>query len=62
VATVLNYAAEASTILAFLVVMPGACATARKRIREHRRSRHRPRYARPGRFCGRGGRHRLNRA
>ena len=35
-ATVLNYAAEASTILAFLVVMPGACATARKRIRERR--------------------------
>ena len=30
-ASVLSYAAEVSTVLAFLVVLSGACAAARKR-------------------------------
>jgi hypothetical protein len=47
-AAVLHYAAEASEVLAFLVMLPGACAAARKWAREHRR-RYRPRHARPGR-------------
>ena len=47
-ASVLNCAAEVSTILAFLVMLPGACAASRKRAGEHRRRAHRPRRARPG--------------
>ena len=47
-ASVLNCAAEVSTILAFLVMLPGACAASRKRAGEHRRRAYRPRRARPG--------------
>jgi hypothetical protein len=36
-ASVFHYAAEASEVLAFLVMLPGACAAARKWTREHRR-------------------------
>jgi hypothetical protein len=48
-ASVLSYAGEISTILAFLVMLPGACAASRKRAREHRRRAYRPRHARPRR-------------
>jgi hypothetical protein len=37
VGPVLHYAAEMSEVLAFLVVLPGACAAGRERAREHRR-------------------------
>jgi hypothetical protein len=43
---VLHYAAEASEILAFLIVLPGACAATRKWVRKHRRRGYRPRHAR----------------
>ena len=55
-ASVLSCAAEVSTILAFLVMLPGACAASRKRAGEHRRRAYRPRYARPRRLR-RTGRH-----
>jgi hypothetical protein len=51
-AAVLSYTSEASTILAFLVLLPGAIGAVRKQMREHRRCRYRPRH-------GRGARHRL---
>ncbi len=53
-ASVLHYAAEASEVLAFLMMMPGACAAARKWTREHRRRGYRARHARPGRSLGPG--------
>jgi hypothetical protein len=43
--SVLYYTTEASEILAFLMMLPGACAAARKWAREHRRG-YRPRHAR----------------
>ena len=52
-ASVLSYAAEVSTVLAFLVMLPGACAASRKWAREHRRRAYRPRHARTGRSLGR---------
>lgn len=53
-AAIMANAAEASTILAFLVMLPGAWAAALKQAEEHRRRRHRPRHARPGRHDCRG--------
>lgn len=44
---VLNYAAEASEVLAFLVMLPAVFAAARKRRRERRRA-YQPRHARAG--------------
>ena len=48
-ASVLHYTAEASEVLAFLVMLPGACAAARKWTREHRRREYRALHARPAR-------------
>ena len=56
--SLLDYAAEASEILAFLVMLPGTCAAVRKWTRKHRGSGYRPRHAIPGRFRSRSGRHR----
>ena len=58
-ALVLSYTAEVSTVLAFLVMLLGACAASQKWAREHRRRAYRPRHARQGRSLRRGGRHRL---
>jgi hypothetical protein len=49
-AAALSYGAEACNVLAFLVVLPGACAAGRKWVREHRRRGYRPRHARPAPF------------
>jgi hypothetical protein len=59
-AAVLQYAAEVSEILGFLIVLAGTCVPVRKWIRERRRGVYRPRHARSARSLGRGGRHRLN--
>lgn len=54
-AAVLAYAAEVSGVLAFLLTLPGAWASARKWLTEHRSRGYRPRHARPGRFQRRSG-------
>ena len=53
-ASVLHYAAEASEVFAFLVMLPAACAAARKWTRERRRRGYRARHARLGRSLGPG--------
>jgi hypothetical protein len=47
-AAILAYAAEVSTILAFLGLLPGTCAAIRKRAQANRHRRYRPRHARTG--------------
>jgi len=54
-AAVLSYAVEVSGVLAFLLALPGAWASARTWTRQHRHRGYRPRHARRGASCAAAG-------